>query len=170
MGDQLTGQIIGVAIEVHRLLGPGLFESIYEEALCHELMLREIEFERQVEIDAVYKSHVIKGQRIDVLVAQEVIVELKSISRLPEVAKTQTLSYLKATRLKRGLLINLGEKRPEPPVWYWWTESQDYVCDFCGLCGEEERVFTYLRRGAHRLFVGCAVGDNAVSTEPLGLV
>ncbi|MDK1020526.1 MAG: GxxExxY protein [Candidatus Hydrogenedentes bacterium] len=121
-------------------------ESIYEEALCHELTLREIEFERQVEVDVVYKSHVIKGQRIDVLLEQEVIIELKSVSRLPELAKAQTLSYLKASRLKRALLINFGEKRPEPPVWYWWTESQDYLCD---LCGGEGHVFTYSRRSAH---------------------
>ncbi len=111
VGDPLTEQIIGAAIEVHRLLGPGLLESIYEEALCHELTLRGIEFEHQVEVNVMYKGHVIKGQRIDVLVEQEVIIELKSVSRLPEVAKAQTLSYLKATRLKRALLINFGENR-----------------------------------------------------------
>ena len=111
MGDQLTEQIIGAAIEVHRRLGPGLWESSYEDALYHEFTLREIGFERQVEVDVIYKSHVIKGQRIDVLVEQEVIIELKSVGRLPEVAKAQTLSYLKATLLKRALLINFGEKR-----------------------------------------------------------
>ena len=111
MGDELTERTIGAAIEVHRLLGPGLLESIYEKALCHELGLRGIEFERQVEVDVVYKGHIIKGQRIDVLVEQEAIVELKSVSRLPDVAKAQTLSYLKATGLKRALLNNFGEKR-----------------------------------------------------------
>ena len=111
MSDPLTEKIIGAAIEVHRLLGPGLLESIYEEALCHELGLQGVDFQRQVEVDVVYKDFVIKGQRIDVLVEQEVIVELKSVSRLPEVAKAQTLSYLKATGLKRALLINFGEKR-----------------------------------------------------------
>ena len=111
MTDQLTEQIIGAAIEVHRILGPGLLESIYEEALCHELSLRKIVFERQIEVDVVYKDYVIKGQRLDVLVEREVIVELKAVSRLPEVAKAQTLSYLKATRLKRALLINFSEKR-----------------------------------------------------------
>ena len=111
MTDRLTERTIGAAIEVHRLLGPGLLESVYEEALCHELNLREMEFERQVGVDVVYKDCVIKGQRMDVLVEREVIVELKSVSRLPEVAKAQTLSYLKATRLKRALLINFGEKR-----------------------------------------------------------
>ena len=111
MGDPLTEQIIGAAIEVHRVLGPGLLEFIYEEALCHELTLREIEFERQVEVEVIYKGHAIKGQRIDVLVKREVIVELKCVSHLPEVAKAQTLSYLKATDLKRALLINFGQKR-----------------------------------------------------------
>ena len=111
MADPLTENIIGAAIEVHRLLGPGLLESIYEEALCHELTLREIKFERQVEIDVVYKDHVIKGQRADLLVAKEVIVELKSVTRLPEVAKAQTLSYLRAANIERALLINFGEQR-----------------------------------------------------------
>ena len=108
--DVLTPKIIGAAIEVHRTLGPGLLESIYEEALCYEFELRGIGFRRQVEIDVVYKSKVIKGQRIDVLVADEVIVELKSLSKLPDVSTAQVLSYLKATGLKRALLINFGTK------------------------------------------------------------
>lgn len=111
MSDSLTEKIIGAAIEVHRILGPGLLESIYEEALVHDLTLRDIECERQVEVDVVYKDQVIKGQRVDILVKGEVVVELKAVSKLPEVAKAQTLSYLKATQLKRALLINFGEKR-----------------------------------------------------------
>ena len=111
MNDELTERIIGAAIEVHRILGPGLLESIYEEALCHELQLRGLQCERQVEVDVYYKEIVIKGQRLDLLVEGQVVVELKSVSRLPEVAMAQTLSYLKATRLKRALLINFGEKR-----------------------------------------------------------
>jgi len=108
--DVLTQKIIGAAIEVHRTLGPGLLESIYEEALCHEFDLRGILYQRQVEIDVVYKDKIIKGQRIDILVEVEVIVEIKSLSKLPEVSTAQTLSYLKATGLKRGLLINFGAK------------------------------------------------------------
>ena len=108
MSDDLTEKILGAAIEVHRHLGPGLLESIYEEALCVELELRGIPFVRQAEVDVVYKGRSIKGQRIDLLVADEVIVELKSIASLPEVATSQVLSYLKSTRLKRGLLINFG--------------------------------------------------------------
>lgn len=111
MSDELTGRIIGAAIEVHRILGPGLLESIYEEALCHELSLRGISSKRQVEVDVIYKEQVIKGQRLDILVEGDVVVELKAVSRLPEVAQAQTLSYLKATGLKRALLLNFGEKR-----------------------------------------------------------
>jgi GxxExxY protein len=109
--DELTEKIIGAAIEVHRVLGPGLLESIYEEALCVELRLRGISVQRQVEIDVNYKGHIIKGQRIDLLAAGEVIVELKAVARLPEVAVAQTLSYLKATGLKRALLINFSERK-----------------------------------------------------------
>ncbi len=111
MADKLTEMIIGAAIEVHKILGPGLLESIYEEALCHELELRGLTVERQKEIDVIYKNKIIKGQRLDILVNNEVIVELKSVSALPEVAMAQTLSYLKASGLKRALLINFGEKK-----------------------------------------------------------
>ncbi len=92
-------------------MGPGLLESIYEQALLHELSLRKLKVESQVGIDVVYKGVVIKGQRIDLLVEDKVIVELKSLSELPEVALAQTLSYLKAASLKRALLINFGAKR-----------------------------------------------------------
>ena len=111
MADGLTERIIGAAIEVHRVLGPGLLESVYEEALCHEFSLREIPFQRQVNVTVRYKDKVIAGQRLDLLVDDEVIVELKSQRNLPEVAAAQVLSYLKATGLKRGLLINFGEQK-----------------------------------------------------------
>ena len=111
MSDELTEKIIGAAIEVHRLLGPGLLESIYEEALCHELQLRQLRTARQVEVDVRYKGIVIKGQRLDILVEDQVVVEIKALSRLPEVAMAQTMSYLKATGLKRALLLNFGESR-----------------------------------------------------------
>ena len=109
--DSLTKEIIGAAIEVHKNLGCGLLESIYEEALCYESELRGIEFKRQIEIDVIYKEKIINGQRIDLLVENQVIVEIKSLSKLPEVATAQTLSYLKATNLKRGLLLNFGAAR-----------------------------------------------------------
>jgi len=111
MSDELTEKIIGAAIEVHRELGPGLLESIYEEALCYEFELQGIKFERQVPADIVYKGKVIKGQRLDLLVENEVVVEIKSYSRPPDTVISQTISYLKAANLKRGLIINFGEKR-----------------------------------------------------------
>jgi len=111
MADDLTEKIIGASIEVHRELGPGLLESIYEEALCYEFELQGIKYTRQVPADIIYKSKVIKGQKIDLLVEDEVVVEIKSLSKMLEVALAQTLSYLKATNLKRGLIINFGEKR-----------------------------------------------------------
>jgi GxxExxY protein len=86
-------------------------ESVYEEALCHEFTLRNVCFKRQVAADVFYKGHVIHGQRLDLLVEGEVIVEIKSMKELPNVATSQVLSYLKATGLRHALLINFGEKK-----------------------------------------------------------
>jgi GxxExxY protein len=109
VADQLTEKIIAAAIEVHKALGPGLLESIYEEALCHELGLMNVGFQRQVAVDVVYKDCVIQGQRLDLLVENEVVVEVKSLRSLPGIATAQLLSYLKASGLNRGLLMNFGE-------------------------------------------------------------
>ena len=111
MSDPLTEQIISAAIEVHRLLGPGLLESIYEEALSHELSLRGIPFERQKEVDIAYKGKVIKGQRLDLVVDGDVVVEIKAVSKLKDIFEAQVLSYLKSTGLKRALLINFGGQK-----------------------------------------------------------
>ena len=110
MSDSLTEQIIGAAIEVHRILGPGLLETIYEQALSYELEIRGIQSETQAEVAVRYKDKTFRGQRVDLLVESQVVVELKSVKALPEVAMAQTLSYLKATGLKRALLLNFGEK------------------------------------------------------------
>lgn len=88
-----------------------MLESIYEEALCLELTNQGIFFERQIPFDVVYKGSIIKGQRLDILVEKQVVVELKSVTSLPDVVLAQVLSQLKATGLKRALLINFGEKR-----------------------------------------------------------
>lgn len=109
--DPLTAEIISSAIEVHRQLGPGLLECIYEEALCHELNLRGIPFERQKEVDVIYKGKVIKGQRLDLVVRGDVVVEIKSVRCLEDVFTAQVLSYLRSTGLKRGLLINFGQSK-----------------------------------------------------------
>ncbi len=109
MVDSVTEKIISSAVEVHRHLGPGLLESIYGEALCYELLLRGIPFERQKEVEVFYKDKVIKGQRLDLVVQGEVIIEIKSVRRLEDVFTAQVLSYLKSTGLKRALLINFGQ-------------------------------------------------------------
>ena len=111
MPDELTERIIGAAVEVHRHLGPGLLESIYEEALTHELGLRQIDCERQVAVEVLYKDIRIHGQRLDRLVENEVVVEIKSMKAVPGVASAQVLSYLNATGLKRALLINFSETK-----------------------------------------------------------
>jgi GxxExxY protein len=108
--DPLTYAVIGAAMEVHRIIGPGLLESIYEEALCHELALRGLRCERQKAVEVIYKDIVIKGQRLDLLVEGALVVEIKSVSTMPEVALAQTLSYLRTTGLKRALLVNFGER------------------------------------------------------------
>ena len=108
LGGELTDLVIGAAIEVHRELGSGLLESIYEEALCHELTLRGISFERQREVDVIYKDIRIKGQRLDLLVDGRLVVELKATSAHNEAHIAQPWSYLKATKLPLGLLLNFG--------------------------------------------------------------
>ena len=109
--DPLTERIIGAAIEVHRTLGPGLLESIYEEALCHEFDLRGIRYEKQKPVDVIYKGKKIKGQRLDLVVEDKVVVELKAVREVPEIVTAQVLSYLKSTGLRVGLIINFGAER-----------------------------------------------------------
>ena len=109
--DELTGRIIGAAIEVHRELGQGLLESVYEEALCYEFDLVGINYIRQAPTDIYYKKYKIKGFKIDLLVENEVVVELKAITIPPNSVMSQTMSYLKATNLKRGLIINFNNRR-----------------------------------------------------------
>ena len=111
MPDELTERIIGAAIEVHRVLGPGFLEAVYEEALCTEFDLRGIRYERQKALDVAYKGKVIRGQRLDLLAEDEVIVELKAVAALPDIAVPVLVSYLKAAGLKRRLIINFGVPR-----------------------------------------------------------
>ena len=109
--NELSGQILGAAIEVHRQIGPGLLESIYEVAFDHELQLRGLAVERQVPIAVKYKNIQIGGQRLDLLVEGEIIVELKAVEYLTPVHEAQILSYLKASGLRLGLLINFNMSR-----------------------------------------------------------
>lgn len=104
-----TEAIIGAAIEVHKHLGPGLLESAYEECLCHELNLRNIPFQRQVPLPVVYKGTKLDcGYRIDLLVKNEVVVELKAIESLLPIHDAQTLTYMRLGGWKVGLIINFN--------------------------------------------------------------
>ena len=105
--DPLTRQIIGAAIEVDRVLGPGLLESSYEECLCHELALLRLPYRRQVPLPVVYKDVRLKeAYRLDLIVAERVVVELKAIDAIHPVHEAQMLSYLRLSGLPVGLLIN----------------------------------------------------------------
>jgi GxxExxY protein len=107
--DPRTAAIIGAAIEVHRQLGPGLLESAYEQCLCHELHLRGLPFKYQVDLPVSYKGLQLDcGYKIDVMVNDEVIVELKSVERILPVHEAQLLTYLKLSGKKVGLLINFN--------------------------------------------------------------
>jgi GxxExxY protein len=107
--DPLSGSVIGAAIEVHRYLGPGLLESVYESCLCHELTLREIPFQKQVELPVIYKGQSV-GQilRIDLIVAEALIVEIKAVEKLLPIHDAQLLTYLRLTRKHAGLLLNFN--------------------------------------------------------------
>jgi GxxExxY protein len=107
--QQTTEAIIGAAIEVHRELGPGLLESAYEECFCHELHLRGLNFLRQVELPVTYKGIKLDcGYRLDVLVEDAVVVELKSIEQILPIHQAQLLTYLRLAGKKVGLLINFN--------------------------------------------------------------
>jgi GxxExxY protein len=106
----LTGQIIGAAMEVHKRLGSGFLESVYEEAMAVEFGHQKIAFERQKELPVYYRDRVIKKFVCDYLVAEQVIVELKAIKALSEIEHIQLTSYLKASGLTVGLLLNFGGK------------------------------------------------------------
>jgi GxxExxY protein len=109
----ITREIIGAAMEVHRRLGPGFLESVYEEALAVEFKLEQIQFERQKELPVIYRGEMIKMFVCDFLVSDKVIVELKAIKETGEIEKIQVISYLKASGLKIGLLLNFGCKSLE---------------------------------------------------------
>ncbi len=107
--DLLTERVIGLAIEVHRILGPGLLESVYESALHYELEAAGIECRRQVAVDVAYKGRPMGlGFRVDLLIEQVLPIELKAVERLTDLHKAQLLSYLNLLKVKRGLLINFN--------------------------------------------------------------
>ncbi len=109
LDDPLTHRIIGAAIEVHRLLGPGLLESTYEECLCYELTSLGLSFERQVPLPLAYKSmRLLRAYKLDLLIGNAVIVELKAVERILPVHEAQVLTYMRLSGFGRGLLFNFN--------------------------------------------------------------
>jgi GxxExxY protein len=107
--NQITEGIIGAAIEVHRFLGPGLLESAYTQCLCHELALRKLPFELEYPLPVVYKGLKLDcGYRLDLLVANAVVVEVKSVERFAPIHEAQLLTYLRVGGWQAGLLINFN--------------------------------------------------------------
>ena len=109
--DELSNKVIGCAIEVHRSLGPGLLESTYEQCLAHELNINNIGFELQHPLPVTYKDVRLDcGDRIDILVENELIIELKIVEEIKEIHKAQLLTYMKLANIKKGLLMNFNVK------------------------------------------------------------
>lgn len=107
--EQLTEQIIGAAIEVHRHWGPGLYEEIYERSLCHELSLRGLAFESQLPIPLLYKGEKVGDDlRLDLWVEKKVVVEAKAVVALLPVHEAQLLTYMRLTKSRVGLLVNFN--------------------------------------------------------------
>jgi GxxExxY protein len=107
--NELSSNIIGAAIEVHKNLGPGLLESAYEECLCVELKLRGLSFERQKSLSLEYKGKKLDcGYRLDIVVEGKIIVELKSCEKIEPIHTAQLLTYLKLAKLNLGLLLNFN--------------------------------------------------------------
>lgn len=107
--NDTTGQIIGSAIEVHKILGPGLLEGIFEECLCTELESRSLKVQRQLEVPIEYKGNILDaGYRLDLLVNNEVVVELKACDHILPIHEAQLLTYLRMMKKVAGLLINFN--------------------------------------------------------------
>jgi len=112
--EGLTEQIIGAAIDVHKALGTGFLESVYEKALCLELDARGLAWQCQVPFDITYRGQVIGQYIADLVVAGKVIVEVKAVSQTVDAHQKQLLNYLAASRLRVGLVLNFGEPRIKP--------------------------------------------------------
>ncbi len=109
--DPVTEQVIGCAIEVHRALGPGLLEAVYEECLCHELHENGLGFQRQIPVPVTYKAvNLETGFRADLVIEKELLIEIKAVERLLPVHQAQVLTYLKLSGIPKGLLLNFNTR------------------------------------------------------------
>lgn len=108
--DLVSERVIGCAIEVHRALGPGLLEKVYEEAMCIELGMAGLRYEHQKEIPVLYKGRQIGNQRLDLLVEDQLVIELKSVKEIDPLFQAQLLGYLRLGGYPLGLLINFNVK------------------------------------------------------------
>jgi GxxExxY protein len=107
--DDLSYKILGAAIEVHRHLGPGLMESVYQKCLAIEFSYQRITFTQEVEIPIIYKSHLIENQfRFDFLVEELIVVELKSVSEILPIHHAQVINYINLLKVPKGILINFN--------------------------------------------------------------
>ena len=107
--NPLSNKVIGAAIEVHKILGPGLLESAYEESLCWELTFQKIPFERQKMLPLAYKGKNLDcGYRLDILVDEQIVLELKSVEQIASIHKAQLLTYLKLSGYPMGILLNFN--------------------------------------------------------------
>ncbi len=112
--EELTYKIIGAAKEVYKVLGPGYLESVYEDALCYELDLLDFFYQRQIDLDVLYKTAIFERKfRADLLVEEKVLVENKATKKLTNQDEAQLINYLKTTRLRVGLLFNFGAEKFE---------------------------------------------------------
>jgi GxxExxY protein len=107
--DKLTRPIIGAAIEVHSILGPGFLESIYRKALLHELQLRGMATQSELRVEVDYKNQVVGKHRLDLIVEGAVVIELKAVAGISPVHMAQILSYMRALNVDTGLVFNFGE-------------------------------------------------------------
>jgi len=128
----ITGDIIGASMEVHRRLGPGFLESVYEEALAVEFEINGIGFKRQYELPVFYKERKIKQFICDFLVDNRIIVEIKAIKQIGEIEKLQVINYLKASSYEIGLLFNFGQKSLE---WKRLINTNDFK-NQCNPCNQ----------------------------------
>jgi GxxExxY protein len=109
--DKLTRPIIGAAIEVHTILGPGFLESIYRKALLHELQLRGMATQSELPVEVSYKNQIVGNHRLDLIVDGVVVIELKAVTAISPAHLAQILSYMRALDIDTGLVFNFGEDR-----------------------------------------------------------